>query len=109
MASQSAAGSKPKPIQTKSFSRLESSGPTSPFVRNRATTIQNVVVPKIVTPLPMSPQDPSTQGKDIFEKRPSLDETDGENSDLEHSLSRSQSLPERFDELPIELISLTDR
>jgi hypothetical protein len=57
----------------------------------------------------MSPQDSSVRAADIFEKRPSLEETDGESSDLELSLSRSQSLPERVDEIPIELISLTDR
>lgn len=43
--------------------------------------------------------------EDVFEKRTRISPM----PDLEQSLNRAQSLPARFDELPVELASLTDR
>lgn len=97
---------------TKLFSRFESSG-VSPFARSRASTVQNGVVPQVVGPdrLPLSPDKESSRPSgDVFEKTGSTDDGDRASpEELERSFTRSQSLPERFDELPIELISLTDR
>ena len=56
----------------------------------------------------MSPDRPeNARPEDIFEK-PNIEE-EALLPVLDPTLSRSQSLPERFDELPIELVSLTDR
>jgi hypothetical protein len=93
MSSGSAKG-RPSALSTKSFTRYEPPAAASPVspVRSRASTIQ--AVPKPV----------KTADEDIFEKP--IEEASETSSPV---IDRSQSLPDRFDELPIELASLTDR
>jgi hypothetical protein len=98
---------RPSALSVKSFSRYEPSA-TSPKVsgRSRASTTQS---PAKITPLftdsPLgSPTEVFATGPDVFEQTiPEGDEP------ASPDLSRSSSLPDRFDELPIEIISLTDR
>ena len=55
-----------------------------------------------------SSQGESENETDIFERPEDLG-TENDNEELEPALLRPENLPERFDELPIELMSLTDR
>ncbi|OAL39489.1 hypothetical protein AYO20_01359 [Fonsecaea nubica] len=89
--------SRPSAISTKSFTRYEPPAPSSPAGRNRASTIQAVTSLK-------SPKKQDSSPEDIFEK-PINEEDEPPSPDL----GRANSLPDRFDELPIELASLTDR
>jgi len=52
----------------------------------------------------MSQPNGVTGAEDVFDKT-----VDEEEEPLSPDLGRAQSLPDRFDELPIELASLTDR
>jgi hypothetical protein len=98
---------------TRSFIRMDTSS-TSPFARARAKTIQTYVTLTAADsdtfPLSLSQDhgDPELE-PDVFEKRnstdPELHATTGQGEQL---LKRSVSI-EDADELPIELISLTDR
>ena len=106
-------GGRPSAMQTaKSFSRFEPA-PSSPLTRSRASTIQGGVIPQLHTPeIPRASTESRTDGqaKDVFDKSLSFEGGDGDVSpDLDRTPSRSLSLPERFEELPIELMSLTDR
>ena len=98
---------RPFSLQTaKSFTRFESSAPAL-FGRSRAKTVQasSPAASKVDKKGSPSPEEISkAQSGDVFEGRPSLDE--GSSSP---ELSRTPSLLDRFDELPIELVSLTDR
>ncbi|KAK4936689.1 hypothetical protein LTR10_022476 [Elasticomyces elasticus] len=89
--------SRPSAVSTKSFTRFEPEPSTSPLGRSRASTIQAV-------PSSKSPRKPSFGHEDVFEKP-----IDEENEAPSPDLGRSQTLPDRFDELPIELASLVDR
>ncbi|EXJ68946.1 uncharacterized protein A1O5_07878 [Cladophialophora psammophila CBS 110553] len=90
---------KPRPsaLSTKSFTRYEPAATSSSTGRNRASTIQSVASLK-------SPKKQDASPEDIFEK-PINEEDEPPSPDL----GRTNSLPDRFDELPIELESLTDR
>lgn len=73
--------------------------------------MQNITVPESVSsdalPLPLSPQDDGTEGQlDVFEKRGSSDSDNGNLAEDGEPLLEPE---EGFDELPIELMSLTDR
>ncbi|KIW91740.1 uncharacterized protein Z519_07708 [Cladophialophora bantiana CBS 173.52] len=89
---------KPRPsaLSTKSFTRYEPPASSSSTGRNRASTIQSITSLK-------SPKKQDAS-EDIFEK-PINEEDEPPSPDLD----RANSLPDRFDELPIELASLTDR
>ncbi|KAK2765139.1 hypothetical protein FQN54_008838 [Arachnomyces sp. PD_36] len=94
----------------RSFTRMET--PTRPFVRSTSNTAPDSVNLEVVQPdpLPLPTSEESPAGADVFEKQASSDSgTDDATEDSEQLLSRSQSVPDRFDELPIELMSLTDR
>ncbi|KAL2815714.1 hypothetical protein BJX63DRAFT_430650 [Aspergillus granulosus] len=106
---------KPRLHTTRSFPRMDSPGTTgSPFIRSRAKTVQSVAIPEVVDsdalPLSLSGNDDGRDSSpDVFEKSgvsgPSGD--DGPHAEDTSVLSRNiQNQPE---ELPIELISLTDR
>ncbi|KAL8243640.1 hypothetical protein R6Q59_009898 [Mikania micrantha] len=87
---------RPLAFSNKSFTRYEPSSPTSPTTaRSRASTLNTPVVPR------KSQED---ERKDVFNKSETA-----EDETFSHDLSRTNSLPEQFDELPIELASLTDR
>ena len=91
--------SRPSPLSTKSFTRYEPAQPTSPVAstRSRASTIASPVLDR---------KPVGDEQKDVFNKPPRDDEEDDNSSP---TLERTPSLPDRFDELPVELISLTDR
>ncbi|KAK6371608.1 uncharacterized protein PV06_01364 [Exophiala oligosperma] len=84
--------SRPSAISTKSFTRYEPDNPSPPPNRSRASTVQSVTSPK------------SPRRDDVFVK-PINEENEPPSPDM----GRSQTLPDRFDELPIELASLADR
>ncbi|KAL1952537.1 hypothetical protein VTO42DRAFT_5070 [Malbranchea cinnamomea] len=98
------------PRTVKSFSRLES--PTSGlFSRSRSKTVQDVSIPEITATSSVSlsyGQEDSEDGTDVFERSESVGH-ENDNEEFEPSLLRPENHPERFDELPIELMSLTDR
>jgi hypothetical protein len=99
---------------TRSFTRMESPS-TSPFARARAKTIQTATTLTAADtealPLPLSPnRDDLGLGPDVFEKRNSADSelvdiSAQDEQDPGHSLSAEDG----SEELPIELVSLTDR
>ncbi|ETN42983.1 uncharacterized protein HMPREF1541_02141 [Cyphellophora europaea CBS 101466] len=91
-ASSGSVKNRPSPLSSKSFARYE---PPSPG-RTRASTVASPVSLK-------SPK--KDQGReDVFEKQ---EETEDEA--LSPAIGKTNSLPDKFDELPIELASLTDR
>ena len=91
---------------SKSFSRIE---PTrSSPLRSRANTLSHGVVPAQDNPLSpeaMGDVNSKLQHEDVFEKN-SPNGTSTVNSDQPLS---PQEIPEGFDDLPIELVSLIDR
>ncbi|KAH7138961.1 hypothetical protein B0J11DRAFT_515740 [Dendryphion nanum] len=89
---------------SKSFTRLESTHASKdPLSRSRASTIQGPPVPDILDPLKerISPEDDEghTEG-DVFARKEAADEEDAE---------QNHSVPDTFEELPIEIRSLTER
>src|ERR1700733_758003 len=101
--------SRPSAVQTaKSFTRFEPSKTSPGTGRNRASTIPSPRAELTISSPISSDRPANSRPEDIFEK-PSIEEDGTLSPVLEPTLSRSHSLPERFDELPIELISLTDR
>ena len=99
------------PLHTaQSFPRMESSD-ASRFARTRSRTVQSESVDSDALPLPLSGDDEDQDaGPDLFERRNSSESgagDDGQQCDEGSMLSRNiQDQPE---ELPIELMSLTDR
>jgi hypothetical protein len=94
-------------IQTiKSFTRFEPPEP-SKASRLRASTIQvGAAEGRDGTSYAVSPGRASQLSpEDVFDKKAQISPM----PNLEQSISRAQSLPARFDELPVELASLTDR
>ena len=97
---------RPRPIHvSKSFSKLEPANPDRSTRSTRANTIQNGVISGGI----MSDKTNAREGKkpkaqpDAFEKDPQEDEEPGTGDEI------TGKLPADFDELPIELVSLTDR
>ena len=90
---------------SKSFSRIE---PTrSSPLRSRASTLSHDLVSEVDNPLSVKWDDVNgeLQHEDVFEKKsPSGSHTVGNIRPMV-----PQELPEGFDDLPIELISLIDR
>ncbi|KAL4762020.1 uncharacterized protein BDW70DRAFT_134883 [Aspergillus foveolatus] len=103
-------GPKPRLHSTRSFPRMDNNADTSaPTIRSRAKTVQSVAIPEsgdlLHLDLSESEHNQAT-GPDLFEKSASSyaeHGPDGETSVL------SQNVPNQQEELPIELISLTDR
>ncbi|KAI9824329.1 MAG: hypothetical protein M1819_000889 [Sarea resinae] len=102
---------RPRPLHiSKSFSRLEPSSP-SPLSRNRASTLQPGTIPEVMLPdkLPSSPENEQrAEHDDIFVKK-DVDGEDGHAEDEPGSAGYHLRLSDRFEDLPIELMSLTDR
>lgn len=88
---------RPSALSTKSFTRYEPSVPSPTSSRSRASTIQSLTDVK-------SPKKVDASPEDVFEKS-IVEEHEPPSPDLD----RASSLPDRFDELPIELASLCDR
>lgn len=100
----------PHPHSSKSFSRYEPSKPVTP-TRSRASTLQNAVLPSDRGPVKaesdtLLSREIAHQG-DVFEKRNSEDDKGVPKP--ASSSTHVDGLPDGFDELPIELVSLTDR
>lgn len=98
------------PHMSKSFSRLASS-PSSPLARSRASTLQTVsVAGNLGSEMTTPPLDENSRGKqeDIFEKSSLISSAEGTVRHVSE-IEPLQEVPEGFDELPIELISLIDR
>ena len=97
---------------SKLFTRLDSPH-TSPISRSRASTIQNGTSPEslstetIALPLESNSRR-GLQENDIFEKDNLVSGAEGSIQDV-NELESPQGIPDGFDELPIELISLIDR
>ncbi|RAK71905.1 VPS9 domain-containing protein [Aspergillus fijiensis CBS 313.89] len=104
---------KPRLHTARSFPRMDSSEP-SPFIRSRAKTVQSVAIPELVDseslPLPLSSaEDEQDSGPDLFEKTGSPDLTHDEGGHGEETSVLTRGMQDHTEELPIELISLTDR
>ena len=103
----SAQAPRPSNIQsTKSFTRYEPSKP-EPRSRNRASSLRNGVAANASENEKSYLVLEQSQGGDVFEKRNS--EEDRRETKATVASTSAEGLPEGFDELPIELISLTDR
>lgn len=88
--------SRPSPHSSKSFTRYEPSTSAGPVEgRSRATTVTS----------PVTARKSLEEDRDDVFTRKHEDDTDAPTI----AIARSQSLPDRFDELPVELASLTDR
>ncbi|KAF7125256.1 hypothetical protein CNMCM5793_001434 [Aspergillus hiratsukae] len=105
---------KPRLHTARSFPRMDNPESSS-FARTRAKTVQSVAIPESVDstalPLPLSIEDDEQDhGPDLFEKRGSSESEaadDGQQGEEVSVLSRG--LLDQPEELPIELMSLTDR
>ena len=97
------------PQKSKSFTRLESPRTTPPN-RSRANTIQHGIIRSPINSDILSPinGDNSAEQDDIFEKDSLISGEEGSFKDLTE-LDSANAIPEDFDELPIELVSLIDR
>jgi len=100
----------PHPHSSKSFSRYEPPKPVTP-ARSRASTLQNEVLPKDrgaeeAGSGTLRSEETAREG-DVFEKRSSEDDKGASKPASSNRLV--DGLPDGFDELPIELVSLTDR
>ena len=99
------------PHMSNSFSRLTSS-PASPHARSRASTLQTGTTagsnlgPEMTTS--WSNENSKDKEEDIFEKSSLVSCAEGTVRDA-HEIESPQDVPEGFDELPIELVSLIDR
>lgn len=99
------------PHMSSSFSRLISS-PASPHARSRASTLQTVSIagklggPEMTTS--WSNGNSKDKQEDIFEKSSLVSGAGGTVRDVSE-IESPQDVPEGFDELPIELVSLIDR
>lgn len=100
----------PQPLSTShSFSRLESTPPT-PLGQSVASTLRNETTPGSIGPAMDAFQragNSNTKSSDIFDKGSGRSST-AASTGATGSVS-PKMIPEEFDELPIELISLTDR
>jgi len=96
---------RPRPLHvSKSFSKLEPASPDRSTRVQRASTIQNGVNTEgaMSDKLHQAQRSPRRR-TDAFEKSSEDEEDQGQTGEV------SEKLPADFDELPIELISLTDR
>jgi hypothetical protein len=89
---------------SKSFSRLEPSTTPSP-TRSRASTIQNIPEEALDKPDQLGENRKPRGLSDVFARSFGI----GERKEERGAEASSGKLPADFDELPIELVSLTDR
>ena len=104
-------GNRPPSLHsTKSFSRYEPQQIPSPS-RSRSSTLQNEIKletePSEKTKPGIMLNAPSTREEDVFEKN-ALNSNHDRSKPMNPEVVADQ-FPEGFDDLPIELISLTDR
>ncbi|KAF2790653.1 hypothetical protein K505DRAFT_377386 [Melanomma pulvis-pyrius CBS 109.77] len=87
---------------SKSFTRLETAPSKSPLSRSRASTLQGPPVPSLLGPLKLKLAPGSEDGHDdgdVFTTQ----------EDAEDAIPSEPALPDTFEELPIEIRSLTER
>lgn len=93
---------RPRQLHTsKSFTRLESTQ-KGPLSRSRASTLQGPPVPDMLDPLKesLSPEDEDASvGKSVFATK----------EEEEEDTVQEPGVPDSFEELPIEIRSLTER
>ncbi|RDW90778.1 uncharacterized protein DSM5745_02553 [Aspergillus mulundensis] len=102
-------GPKPRLHTTRSFPRMDNAE-ISPFIRSRAKTVQSIPESVHSDALPLSlteNQNSQDDGPDVFEK--SGASPSSEHGPSEDTSVLSRGIPNQPEELPIELISLTDR
>ncbi|KAF2425313.1 hypothetical protein EJ08DRAFT_736774 [Tothia fuscella] len=99
-------GTRPKaPQSTKSFSRFDSTTPSPPRPRSRATTLQGAIPESDFTTAALPPARSDGKSGDIFSTT-----SDGVvGSPISEAPSPLVGQPETFEELPIEIRSLTER
>ena len=94
---------RPQPLKvSRSFPRVEPNSPDRSNRDHRASTIQNGVTPEGVI-ADKREDAKSKMQPDVFEKSPEGGDDHGAGEEI------GGKLPADFDELPIELVSLTDR
>ncbi|KAL5339557.1 hypothetical protein BJX70DRAFT_148130 [Aspergillus crustosus] len=103
---------KPRLHTTRSFPRMDSSDAT-PLIRSRAKTVQSVAIPETVDsdafPLSLSGNDEKISSPDLFEKPVVSGQSADDEPHGEEASVLSRKVQDQPDDLPIELISLTDR
>ncbi|OGM44647.1 VPS9 domain protein [Aspergillus bombycis] len=104
---------KPRLHTARSFPRMDTSE-AGPFIRSRSKTFQSVATPEHVDsdahPLPLSPaEEDQVTGPDLFEKAGASELGIDDDGQVEEASVLSRNAEEQSEELPIELISLTDR
>lgn len=95
---------------SKSFTRLDPSR-SSPLARSRASTLQGEHIPEnVVSDITTSPlyMNGKVKQDDFFEKSNLVNGSQGLVNDV-GEIEVPHHVPDGFDELPVELISLTDR
>lgn len=97
------------PHMSSSFSRLVSA-PSSPLARSRASTLQTFsVAGNLGSEMTTSSSDDNVgEQEDIFGKSSLISGGEGIVRDVSE-IESPQDIPDGFDELPIELISMIDR
>lgn len=97
---------RPQPLKvSRSFPRAEPVSPSNPGRTHRASTIQNGVAPEGIT------SDKSKSQKDTKKSRMQLDAFEKSSEGEDYHVAGDEvtgKLPTDFDQLPIELVSLTD-
>lgn len=102
---------KPHLHHAQTFPRMDE---VTPFARSRARSVQSQPTPEAVDsdalPLSLTVDDEEATERDLFEKRGSSDSGLGdEDHEGEEISALSRNIHEQPEELPIELMSLTDR
>jgi hypothetical protein len=87
---------------SRSFTRLDSA-PKSPLSRSRASTLQGPHVPDMLDPLKANTvvEEDETVNTDVFVQK--------DHDDDEKQVGAHEATPDSFEELPIEIRSLTER
>jgi len=99
---------RPLAQHSKSFSRFEEP-PRSPQSRNRASTVQGGTIPEALFPrhITASPEPSDERGDgDVFESKEEGDSAEGSTKGTDTPVLKT---PGTFEELPIEIRSLTER
>ncbi|KAL4797093.1 hypothetical protein BDV19DRAFT_359689 [Aspergillus venezuelensis] len=103
------ASAKPRLHTTRSFPRMDSPG-TTPFIRSRAKTVQSVAEAVDADALPLSLSgNEEEDSPDVFEKPGASGTSADDEPSGEEASVLSRNVTNQPDEMPIELISLTDR
>ena len=98
---------RPRPLHvSKSFSKIEPASPDRPTRSQRASTIQHAAAKEMVVSEYAST---SMEGSKPIMPPDAFEKTSGDNEDESTAEEVAEKSPLDFDELPIELVSLTDR